>query len=62
MRRNDEYGQSPMVPLRLAQGRPQCIDIFGQQLVSPIRRIDGEEETASGNEIAAVAGHAHIRG
>ena len=43
-----------MVPLRLAQGGPQCIDIFGQQLMSPIRQIDREEETASGNEIAAV--------
>ena len=45
-----------MVLLRLTQGSPQCIDIFGQQLASPIREIDREEEAASGNEIAAVKG------
>jgi hypothetical protein len=49
-----------MMPLRLAEGCPQCIDTFGQQLKPTIRQIDREKETASGNKIAAVAGHANI--
>jgi len=44
--------------VRLAEGRPQCFDIFGQQPKSSIRQIDREEETASGNEVSAIIGHA----
>jgi hypothetical protein len=43
-----------MMPVRLAKRGPRFIDVFRQQPQLPFRRSDGEEEAASGNEVATV--------
>jgi hypothetical protein len=39
----------------------QFVDVFRQQSQPSIRQIDGEEEAASGNEVATIAGHACVK-
>src|SRR6266567_5854611 len=46
-----------MSPPHLAKGVAQFVDIFGQQLQPSLRQIDSEKEAASGDEVAAIAGH-----
>jgi hypothetical protein len=47
-----------MLPSHLSKRFAQFVDVFRQQVQLPFRQIDGEEEAASGNEVAAIAGHA----
>jgi hypothetical protein len=47
-----------MTPPRLTNRDPQILDAFRQQGKPPLRQIDGEEEAASGQDVAAVTGHA----
>jgi hypothetical protein len=47
-----------MTPPRLTNRDPQILDAFRQQGKPPLRQIDGEEEAAPGEEVAAVTGHA----
>jgi hypothetical protein len=41
----------------LANCGAQFVDKLCQQVRSPIRQVDGEEERASGDEVAAIVGH-----
>src|SRR5258706_7510860 len=47
-----------MMPARLAKCSTEFIDVLRQQPQPPLRQIDGEEEAASGNEVATILGHA----
>jgi hypothetical protein len=47
-----------MPPSRFVERGPQFSDVIREQPQPPIHEIDGEEEAASGDEVAAIAGHA----
>ena len=36
---------------------PQLVDVFRQQVQMPLRQINGEEEAAPGEQVAAIVGH-----
>jgi hypothetical protein len=55
---DDRADRERTVPSRLAKCRAYFVDVFGQQPQPSIRKIDGEEEAAPGNEVAAIVGHA----
>ena len=49
-----------MPPSRFVERGPQFSDVIREQPQPPIREIDGEEEAASGDEVATVSGHARV--
>jgi len=46
-----------MALMRFAKRPAQHLDMIRQQRQPPLRQIDGEEEAATRNEVAAVCGH-----
>ena len=57
---NHRIDRERMTPARLAKRGPQLVDVVRQQPQMPLRQIDGEEEAASGQEVAAIVGRVSI--
>lgn len=47
-------------PAYLTKRSPQIVDVLRRQLQMSVRQIDGEEEAASNEKIAAIIGYANI--
>ena len=54
---NHRVDREWMVVPRLPKCCPQFVDVFRQQSQSPLRQINGEEETTSNDKIATVISH-----
>jgi hypothetical protein len=50
-------GRERMTPSRFPECGPQFVDVIRQQPQPPLRKVNGKEEAAPGNEVATIVGH-----